>query len=100
MSKSAPVPPRPRLTFSVGVTGHRNLQPAAAAKLAHTIDDLLGRLAGLVAEVQAANAAAFAPDPPQLFLLSQLAAGADQIAARAALARGYGLRAALPFEPK
>ena len=93
-------PPRPLLTLCVGVTGHRDIDPAAHARLAGTLDDLLGRLAALTGDIHSIHSEAFLPEPPQLFLLSQLAAGADQIAAQAALTRGYGLRAVLPFDRK
>ena len=39
----------------------------------------------------------FAPLPPQLLMVSPLADGADQFAADAAIANGYGLQVVLPF---
>lgn len=99
MSQSAAAPPKPALSFCAGITGHRALPRAARARLATTLEDLLGRVAERVARIQAENADLFQPRPAEMFLLSQLAKGADQVTADAALARGYSLRAVLPFEP-
>ena len=99
VSSTPAAPPKPALIFCAGITGHRALPRAARDKLAVTLRDLLGRLEARVTRVQADNADLFQPEPAQLFLLSQLAKGADQVAADAALSRGYKLRAVLPFEP-
>lgn len=45
-----------------------------------------------------ADASCYGPDAPRLSLLSQLASGVDQMAAEAAKANGYALRAVLPFD--
>jgi hypothetical protein len=94
---SAAHPPRPGLTLRVGVTGHRDLKPAAAARLAPRVEALLAGLAAEARRVLATHADVYAPADARLFLLSQLAKGADQLSARAGLALGYQLRTVLPF---
>lgn len=90
---SAPPPPRVRL--ALGITGHREDHPIFAANRA--------RIEAALAEVFDAIATAAASEPPVLGPLaptrqhSMLADGADQIAAHAALARGWELVAPLPF---
>ncbi|MDZ4776814.1 MAG: hypothetical protein SGJ23_08520 [Alphaproteobacteria bacterium] len=92
---SAPPPPRVRL--SLGVTGHRAGHTAFVANAAR----IEAVLAQIFDAIDAAVAAAPAPfgegsiAPTRLH--SMLADGADQIAARSALARGWELVAPLPF---
>ncbi len=91
----APAPPLARL--SVGVTGHRAEHAVYAGNAArieaalHTILDQID--AARAAEKPPFGADAMAPTR----LHSMLADGADQLAARAALARGWDLVAPLPF---
>ncbi len=91
--------PRPTLSFRVGVTGTRVIDPAAEAALRERVADVLDllrvRLAALAAEP--GPAAFYAPGPPRLRVISPLAEGADRLVAEAALTLGYGLAAALPF---
>lgn len=105
MSKPAPSarPPRPPLALNVGVTGHRpdRLQSADPREIAETMESILDAIAQAVrefAETEAGRAAYDLATPPAMRLLSSLAEGADRIAARAALKRGYELRCPLPFE--
>lgn len=92
-------PPRPQLALCVGVTGHRVLSAKAQAALAPAIGRLLADLASITRALHAEHAGVFAPDEPSFHLLSGLAIGTDQMAARQALAGGYALRAVLPFAP-
>ena len=85
--------------FSVGVTGHR---VSAASRAA--IEGAGARMAGVLAELARAGAAVrardaefFAPGPGRVTLVSPLADGADQLAARLALDHGFVLEAILPF---
>ena len=89
-------PPVPAPAFCVGVTGHRDLDDDARERVRAAVSDLLERIAASVTDA-AARAPIYADAPPHLSLLSQLASGADQVAAGAALAKGYRLRAVLPF---
>ncbi|WP_419815844.1 hypothetical protein [Glacieibacterium sp.] len=82
--------------FSVGVTGHRWLGDHEPA-LRTALTAVLGELRAAVNRVHAADPGAFAPQAPVLRLVSPLAAGADQLAAEAALDLGYELHAVLPF---
>jgi hypothetical protein len=84
----------------LGVTGHRDMRANERRGVAKSMDDLLRRLAELSAQVHAENRDVLRAGGPKLSLLSQLAAGADQMASRLALARGYRLRAVLPFDPQ
>jgi hypothetical protein len=90
-------PPHPSLNLRLGVTGHRDLGRTAARRLRETVKTLLAQLAEQVAAVHAANLDAYSADAPKLLVLSQLAKGADQLVAQAALAGGYRLRTVLPF---
>ena len=88
MPGSPPAPPSlPRPVLSLAVTGHRAGNPLFAAnqaRIAAVIESLFDRMA---------SAAGAAP----VRLHGLMADGADQLAARAALARGWQLVAPLPF---
>jgi hypothetical protein len=91
----APPPPRPRLC--IGVTGHRDDNAAFTAQRA-PIEAVLARILDLIAAAVAAEPPASATRviaPTRLHCL--LADGIDQLAATAALARGWELVAPLPF---
>src|SRR5579859_2493548 len=92
-------PPRPQLALCVGVTGHRQLTAKAQAALTPVIARLLADLASVTRALHGEHAGVFAPDEAAFYLLSGLAIGTDQMAARQALAGGYALRAVLPFAP-
>ena len=85
---------RPGLCLTVGVTGHRD---APSADAAGRIDAMLATLADAARTVAARETWAFAAVPAKLRLVSALAAGADQVTARAALGRGYALHLLLPM---
>lgn len=90
MTATPPPPPTPRL--SVAVTGHRPTNACFAAheqSVAETLDTIFGRIDASVA----AAGGQLAPTR----LHSLLAAGVDQIAAGAAIERGWELVAPLPF---
>jgi hypothetical protein len=90
-------PPRPILSLTVGITGHRALAAEDAAALHDALAALLARLAAKVAALASLHDDLFAACPPMLALISPLADGADQIAAELALDQGWTLRAMLPF---
>ncbi len=58
---------------------------------------IFDQIARHVSDIAASRPDLLAPDPVPLAVLSQLASGGDQLAAREALSRGYALRAVLPF---
>lgn len=108
LAVEAPAPPPlvvtsapPLLPFglNVGITGHRaasaGRETLAAAE--PRLAELFDTLAAVAERVRALDAALFADEPTHLRLVSPLADGADQIAARLALARGWALEAILPF---
>ncbi len=90
MTVTAPPPPAARL--SIGVTGHRsgNVTFASNRVRAEAV------LAAIFAAIDAVTAAEPTPPAPTR-LHCLLADGVDQIAASAALARGWELVAPLPF---
>ncbi len=96
-SDSTGAPPPPRVRLCLGVTGHREDNPAFAAHRAE-IEAHLAQVLDLIA-------AAVADEPPPrgagaiapIRLHCLLADGTDQIAAAGALARGWHLVAPLPF---
>lgn len=81
------VPPLPAPILSLGVTGHRVTNASLAAnrdRIAATIGHLFSAIAA-------------AAGPARVRMHSLMADGADQMAADAALARGWELVAPLPF---
>ncbi|MCU0890903.1 MAG: hypothetical protein MUE77_03965 [Sandarakinorhabdus sp.] len=97
-SPAAP-PALPRPILSLGVTGHRENNPAFAANrdaVEATIAAVFDRVAALADRAVAARADSVAgPAPIRLNCL--LADGSDQMAVAAALARGWQVVAPLPF---
>ncbi len=95
--ESAGAPPPPRLRLCLGVTGHREDNPAFAAQRARietVLNGVLDLIAAAVAdESPAPGAGPIAPT--RLHCL--LADGVDQMAASGALVRGWELVAPLPF---
>ena len=83
-------PPLPRLCL--GVTGHREGNPALAANRVAVIDAITGLFDRIDAQVEALGQRA-----GRTRLHSVLADGVDQISAWAALERGWELVAPLPF---
>ncbi|MEO8756046.1 MAG: hypothetical protein ABI624_25590, partial [Casimicrobiaceae bacterium] len=94
---SAGAPPPPHVRLCVGVTGHREDNPAFAAHRAQ-VETVLAQLLDLIAATVAAeppSPGAGSIAPTRLYTL--LADGVDQMAATSALARGWELVAPLPF---
>lgn len=92
-------PPRPRLTLSIGVIGHR---PNRLAKADHDeIKSEVERVIGLITHeagvVYRRYKVFFSGGKPQLCLVSALAEGTDRIVAKAALAKGFVLDVPIPF---
>ena len=96
----AAAPPPLPFALTVGVTGHR-LGALADARVAAIRDEIGLALEAIDRQATALfkrEAALFAPAPPLLTLVSPLADGADQMAAEAAIVRGWRLQAVLPFD--
>ena len=92
-------PPRPRLALNVGITGHR--AKAIGEELTGPVRE---QLRGIFAQLKQAafdlrerESAIFADDDPIVRLHTPLASGSDQLAAEAAQANDFILRALLPF---
>lgn len=90
---------RPRLSLTVGITGHRppRLDERHLAALDATLHRLLARLAATAADVHGQHPAVFAASPPCLRLVTALAEGADCLTAGVALQAGWRVDACLPF---
>lgn len=97
MHMPAEGPPVPELAFCVGISGHRNLPAETIGIVRAQLAEALAEIARGVAHIAAEHRHCYADSPPNLSLLSQLAAGADQMGAEAALEAGYELRTVLPF---
>ncbi|MEP6689944.1 MAG: hypothetical protein ABJD07_02240 [Gemmatimonadaceae bacterium] len=91
------VPPRPRLTLRVGVTGHGMDRLAGleapvitnATRVLRAVQSILDELSHSLGEV-------YHDDGCQLRLISPLADGADSLVAEAALELGYRLHVPMP----
>ena len=92
-------PPRPELTLSVGITGHRPpiLNADAEKLLLPQLKTLFQILGTSTKGLRDRHPGIFAEKPAVPRLVSPLAAGADQVAAEAALAAGYTLQVLLPL---
>ena len=92
-------PPRVPLALTLGVTGHRAaaIPAEALAPLTERIASAISALEGAARALAAREASHFADCTPTFTMVSPLADGADQIAAEAALDRGFALQAVLPF---
>ncbi len=99
-------PPRPRLVFRVGVTGHLELPNDASpqgASLNAVIGAVLDQIAAEVEKIVPEFAGSLASkitgpqDQKEVRLLTQLAAGVDQKVSASAMQRGYRVHGVLPF---
>ncbi|MCY7397790.1 MAG: DUF4231 domain-containing protein [Sphingomonas bacterium] len=91
-------PPKVPLTLVLGVTGHRpDMLDGEGERIERGLGEIFDQMSGLVAQAAAEHAALFASAAPQFHVVSPLAEGADQIAARVALAKRFTLGAMLPF---
>ena len=91
-------PPLP-FALTVGITGHRleAIPAAGRADVETRISEALEQIEAGATALYRREQALFAPDAAAFTLVSPLAEGADQMAAEAALARGWQLQAILPF---
>ncbi|HET7037363.1 MAG TPA: hypothetical protein VFI42_16885 [Thermomicrobiaceae bacterium] len=92
-------PGRVPLVIRVGVVGDAGAE-IEPARLRARVRACLELIARSSAELARAAGEAFAPVPPRLRVISSLAEGAEQLAAREGLTLGYTLECPLPFEPE
>ena len=94
-------PPGLPLALTVGITGHRRaaIDPERGPQIAAEIASILSEIEESLHDFQAriTGSGTFEESPPTITLVSPLADGADQIAAQAAIERGWRLQAILPF---
>lgn len=94
-----PSPPRPPLSLTVGVIGHRpnRIPEGARARIDANIAAVLAAVGAACAAARDRHGTVFADAPPRPVLLSALAEGADRYAALLAPNAGFALSVALPF---
>ena len=92
-------PPKPRLALRVGVTGHRQarLDPDQIARIEEQVVHVLGAIDDALQSAARDYAEFYASDDPKRYFVSALADGADTLAAKCAMTRGWRLLAPLPF---
>lgn len=92
---------RPRFELRVGITGHRppRLDSNQVRRIHEQLLAIFVAIRAELAKIHVEKSEYFSEAPPRLVLISPLAAGADSIAAQAALEAGAELEACLPFGP-
>jgi hypothetical protein len=92
-------PPKIPPALTLGVTGHRAEQlNGQSERIEAQLGDMIAAIQAQVDRSARADEAFFAPGAARLRMISPLAEGADQVAARVALRHGLALDAVLPFE--
>ncbi|WP_198369919.1 hypothetical protein [Roseomonas rosulenta] len=95
-------PPKPQLTWRVGVTGHRALDDGEILAVASAVTEVLVLVRRTLDELAAASDVtsvyALAAARPRLSVISPLADGTDRLVASQAVQHGYRLDVVLPFE--
>ncbi len=95
-------PPRARMTYRVGVVGHRPHRlpshPEGLEAIGERLAEILSTIAAAVREIHEETAGQFySAEEPALVAVSSLAEGADRLFAREALDLGYRLTCVMPF---
>lgn len=92
---------KPALLLRVGITGHlpTRLKPERVPEIERQLVAVLALMQTSLATIRDRQSPAFAAEVSRVVLVSPLAAGADSLAAEAALAAGAELEATLPFAP-
>jgi hypothetical protein len=99
MRQTAGAPPRPKLAFRVGVTGHRRLPSGIRQELGDGVALLLEHVRDTVMEIGRRHATFYAEEgAATLVVVSPLARGADRLVARKAVSLGYELDAPMPYD--
>lgn len=98
-TRKADSPPKVRLTFRVGVVGHRpnRLKRENIPSLTQRLGEVLSSIKRSVLDFSAKNPGLFSDESPSLRAISPLAEGTDRYFAREALKQGYELCCPLPF---
>ncbi|MFZ1414833.1 MAG: hypothetical protein WAS73_09695 [Defluviicoccus sp.] len=100
MSQGTLHPPKARLVLRVGITGHRpdklgSDTEVVGAKVRAVLTAIKDNLAAV--HVEARKLSCYNTEPPLMRIISSLAEGADQIAAKEAVAPCSELQVVLPF---
>ncbi len=97
MNKLLVSPPKTRISFNAGITGHRSLPKANETLLCQQIESVLHHIKKVTGEVHREIAQLHTEDPPVLRLITMLAEGSDRIAAKCALKNDFRLQCPLPM---
>ncbi len=88
----------PLLALNLGVTGHRPARlPEDTTAILSRLEHVFWRIRAALSRIHEQGCGTFSSATPHLRLTSSLAAGADVMAAQAAIEAGYELGACLPF---
>ncbi len=92
-------PPKTRMTFNVGITGHVELHEADQKMLVSRIDKVLEKIKNEIANKYEKTKAfnLYVDEPPVLRMISMLAEGSDRIVAECALKQNFILQCPLPM---
>jgi hypothetical protein len=92
-------PPRPRLAFRVGITGHRKgrLEENQLSRITSDISRIYHIVEQSVTETHSKHGAFYDAAAPVIRLISPLADGADSLAAQVALDHSFEIHAPIPF---
>ena len=92
-------PPKARLAFRVGISGHRpnRLKNASLPMLSALLRDVLSSVRNTVGLFQEDHPSLYRDSPPLLRAISSLAEGTDRILAEEAISLGFELCCPLPF---
>jgi hypothetical protein len=90
-------PPKARLTFHVGVTGHRALPDGTEDALRRQTDAVLKEIKRIIETLAPEIGYLFREETAGLRVISMLAEGSDRLAADCALQNGYELMCPLPM---
>ena len=90
-------PPKPHFALSIGVVGHRPNRLRDLGKVEAAVNRVIDEFAEAATRAHSDHQNLFATGGETLTLVSALAEGADRMAAKAALARGFKLDVPIPF---
>jgi hypothetical protein len=97
MNKATNNPPKTRLVFNIGITGHRYLPSSDTDLLNERIETIFKTVKASVNDCFNKTQSIHTGEEPVIRLISMLAEGSDRIAAKNALKAGFRLQCPLPL---
>lgn len=91
-------PPKTRMSFHAGITGHRSLPKADEKLLLRQMESILCLIKDTTLNAYCEVSHLHTAEPPALRLITMLAEGSDRIAAKCALKNGFQLQCPLPMK--